>query len=53
MIRPVSGWHPRMPERLDGEELADWRADRDASYRLVALTIGAAAKPAACSGLGR
>ena len=27
VIRPVPGeWHPRMPERLDGEELADWRA---------------------------
>jgi hypothetical protein len=26
----------RMPERLDGEELADWRAGRNA-----ALTVGA------------
>src|SRR5256885_15767451 len=26
VIRPVAGeWHPRMPERLDEEELADWR----------------------------
>jgi hypothetical protein len=26
VIRPVPGeWHPRMPERLDEEELADWR----------------------------
>ena len=26
VIRPVPGeWHPRMPERLDDEELADWR----------------------------
>jgi hypothetical protein len=29
--RPVPGvWHPRMPERLDEEELAEWRAGRDA-----------------------
>ena len=42
MIRPVSGeWHLRMPERLDEEELADWRAGRDAVYQLAALTIGA------------
>ena len=28
-IRPVAGeWHPRMPERLDQEELVDWRASR-------------------------
>ena len=41
MIRPVSGeWHPRMPERLDEEELADWRAGRNAVYQLAALTIG-------------
>jgi hypothetical protein len=27
VIRPILGeWHPRMPERLDDEELADWRA---------------------------
>ena len=31
----------RMPERLDGEELADWRAGRNAVYQLVALTVGA------------
>ena len=31
VIRPVPGeWHPRMPERLDDEELADWRAGRNA-----------------------
>jgi hypothetical protein len=30
-------WHPRMPERLDDEELADWRTGRDAgSIRLGA-----------------
>jgi len=29
VIRPEPGeWHPRMPERLDEEELADWRAHR-------------------------
>jgi hypothetical protein len=42
VIRPVPGeWHPRMPERLDEEELADWRAGRNAIYQLAALTIGA------------
>jgi hypothetical protein len=42
VIRPVpGGWHPRMPERLDGEELADWRGGRDAVYQFAALTIGA------------
>ena len=42
VIRPVPGvWHPRMPERLDEDELADWRSARDAVYRLPALTIGA------------
>ena len=42
MIRPVPGeWHPHMPERLDEEELADWRAGRNAVYQLAALTIGA------------
>src|SRR6516165_8903064 len=41
VIRPVPGeWHPRMPEQLDEEELADWRAGRDAVYQLAALTIG-------------
>jgi len=29
-----------MPEQLDEEELADWRAGRDAVYQLAALTIG-------------
>ena len=42
VIRPIRGeWHPRMPERLDDEELADWRAGRDAVYQLAAHTIGA------------
>ena len=41
VIRPDPGeWHPRMPERLDEEELADWRAGRDAIYQLAALTVG-------------
>ena len=38
VIRPR---HPRMTERLDEEELAGWRAGRDAVYQLTALTIGA------------
>ena len=42
VIRPVRGeWYPHMPERLDEEELADWRAGRDAVYQLAALTVGA------------
>ena len=42
VIRPELGeWHPRMPDRLDEEELADWRAGRDAIYQLAALTVGA------------
>jgi hypothetical protein len=42
VIRPDPGeWHPRMPDRLDEEELADWRAGRDAIYQLAALTVGA------------
>jgi hypothetical protein len=41
VIRPDPGeWYPRMPERLDEEELADWRAGRDAIYQLAALTVG-------------
>jgi hypothetical protein len=43
VIRPVPGqWRPRMPERLDEEELADWRAGRNAVYQLAALSIGRA-----------
>jgi hypothetical protein len=42
VIRPVPGeWHPRMPERLDEDELADWQAGRNGVYQLAALTIGA------------
>jgi hypothetical protein len=42
VIRPVPGeWHPRIPERLDEEELGDWQAGRNAVYQLAALTIGA------------
>ena len=40
VIRPELGeWHPRMPDRLDEKELADWRAGRDAIYQLAALAI--------------
>jgi hypothetical protein len=42
VIRPGGDpgkWHPRMPARLDEEELADWRAGRNAVYQLAALTI--------------
>jgi hypothetical protein len=42
IIWPIPGeWHPHIPERLDQEELAAWRAGRNAIYRLAALTIGA------------
>ena len=30
-----------MPEQLDEEEIANWRAGRNAIYQLAALTIGA------------
>jgi hypothetical protein len=29
-----------MPERLDEQELAGWRAGRDAIYQLAAMTVG-------------
>jgi hypothetical protein len=29
-----------MPEQLDENELADWRAGRDPIYQLGALTVG-------------
>jgi hypothetical protein len=42
VIPPAPGeWRPHMPERLDEEELADWRAGRNAVYQFAALTIGA------------
>jgi hypothetical protein len=42
VIRPgTRRWHRRMPDRLDDEELAEWRPGRDAVYRLAALTVGA------------
>jgi hypothetical protein len=50
VIRPIRGeWHPRMPERPDEEELADWRAGRNAVYQLAALTVayGDSSKPPA------
>jgi hypothetical protein len=30
-----------MPERLDDQELADWRTGRNAVYQLADLTVGA------------
>jgi hypothetical protein len=40
-IRPARGeWHPRVPEHLDGRELADWRAGRDARSIGPAMTVG-------------
>ena len=42
VIGPILGeWHPRMPERLDDAELADWRAGRNTVYQLAARTSGA------------
>ena len=42
VIRPEPGeWQPYMPERLEDDELADWRAGRNAVYQLAALTVGA------------
>ena len=41
VIKPEPGeWQPYMPERLDEEELADWRTGRNAVYQLAALTVG-------------
>jgi hypothetical protein len=45
VIRPEPGeWHPRMPERVDEEELADWRAGRNAVYQLAALRSARASR---------
>jgi hypothetical protein len=42
VIRAELGeWQPRMPERLDEQELSDLRAGRGAIYQLAALTVGA------------
>lgn len=42
VIRLIPGeWRPNIPERLDDQELADWRAGRNAVYQVAALTIGA------------
>jgi hypothetical protein len=42
VIRPVRGeWYPHMPGQLEEEELAEWRAGRNAVYQLAALTVGA------------
>jgi hypothetical protein len=42
VIRPAPAeWHPHMPKQLDEEELANWRAGRNAVYQLAALAIGA------------
>ena len=47
VIRPLAGeWHPRMPERLDENELADWRAGRNAVYQLAAPTLAPASRVA-------
>jgi len=37
-----------VPERLDEDELADWRAGRNAVYQLAALTVGE--RPAVADG---
>jgi len=47
VIRPDPGeWHPRMPDRLDENELADWRAGRNAVYQLAAPTLAPASRVA-------
>jgi hypothetical protein len=41
VIRPALGkWQPHVPGHLDGDELADWLAGRNAVYQLAAITIG-------------
>ena len=37
--RSPDEWQPRLPEHLDEEELADWRAGCNAVYQLAALTM--------------
>ena len=50
VIRPEPGeWHPRMPERLDEEELADWRAGRNAVYQAKHISA-AKLSDGACGG---
>src|SRR5437868_14963672 len=42
VIRPEPGeWRPRMAERLEAAELADWRAGRHAGCQLAELELGA------------
>ena len=42
VIEPIrDDWHPQMPDCLDGEEFADWRAGRNAAYQLATHTIDA------------
>jgi len=41
-----------MPGRLDEEEPADWRADRNAVYQPAAHTVGAGA-PCGCRRINR
>jgi hypothetical protein len=42
VIRPVPGeCHAHIPYLLDDEELADWRAGRNAVDQLAALTLSA------------
>src|SRR5947199_10605538 len=42
VIQRVPGeWHPRMPGRLDEDELEDWQAGRNAVYQLAFATTGA------------
>jgi len=46
VIQPICGeWHPHMPDRLDEEELADWRAGCNTIYQLAAFTAGAPRSP--------
>jgi hypothetical protein len=41
MRRPDPGeWRPRMPERLDEEELADWRAGPNVVWRANLRRLG-------------
>ena len=50
VIRPDPGeWHPRMPERLYEEELADWRAGRNAGYQAKHISA-AKLSDGACGG---
>jgi hypothetical protein len=47
-VPAIGEWHPRMLAQVDEEELADWRAGRNAVYQLLGRSEGAATGPLQC-----